>query len=110
MAALIGSRMRFLRSPAAEAASVVFDIRAGGADGFAASPDGPGRPVYDMFGGQLIYFEEPDQLFIDYPGYFRMLCSPAAGLVQSAVLSDGPGNVLAAYPFFTIPLDGGDEA
>ncbi len=33
-----------------------------------------------------------------------MLCSPATGLVQSAVLSDGPGKVLAAYPYFTIPL------
>jgi hypothetical protein len=104
VAALIGSRLRFLRSPAAEPASVAFDIRAGGDDGFAVSPDGPGRPVYDMFGGQLMYFDGPDQLFIDYPGYFRMLCSPATGLVQSAVLSDGPGNVLAAYAFFTIPL------
>ena len=33
-----------------------------------------------------------------------MLCRPAAGLVQSAVLSDVPGNVLAAFLFFTIPL------
>ena len=104
VAALIGSRLRFQRSLAAEPASVVFDIRAGGDDGFAASPDGPGRPVYGMFGGQLMYFAEPDQLFIDYPGYFRMLCNPATGLVQSVVLSDGPGKVLAAYPFFTIPL------
>jgi hypothetical protein len=104
VAALVGSRLRFLRSPAAGPAAVVFDIRAGGDDGFAASPDGSGRPVYDMFGGQLMYFQGPDQLFIDYPGYFRMLCSPAAGLVQSAVVSDGPGNILAAYPFFTIPL------
>ena len=104
VAALIGSRLRFLRSTAAKPASVVFDIRAGGDDNFAASPDGPGRPVYDAPPGQLMYFEAPDQLFIDYPGYFRMLCSPATGLVQSAVLSDGPGDVLAAYPFFTIPL------
>ena len=104
VAALIGSRLRFLRSPAAKPPSVVFDIRAGGVDGFAASPDGPGRPVYDTPRGQLMYFEELDQLFIEYPGYLRMLCSPATGLVQSAVLSDGPGSVLAAYPFFIIPL------
>jgi len=104
VAALIGARLRFLRSPAAEPASVLFDIRAGIDDGFAASPDGPGRPVYDAPPGQLMYFEGPDQLFIEYPGHFRMRCSPATGLVQSAVLSEGPGNVLAAYPFFTIPL------
>ena len=82
--------MRFLRSPEAKPASVVFDIRADGDDAFAACPDGPGRPVYDASGSQLMYFEGPDQLFIDYPGYFRMLCSPAIGLVQSAVLRDGP--------------------
>lgn len=104
VAALIGSRLRFLRSPAAKPASVLFDIRAGGDDGFAASPDGPGRPVYNAPPGQLLYFEGPDQLFIDYPGYFRMLCSPATGLVQSAVLSNVPGIVLAAYHFFTLPL------
>lgn len=103
-AALISARLRFLTSAAAEQAPVVFDIRPGADDGFAASPAGPGRPVYGMFGGQLMYFGGPDQLFVDYPGHFRMLCSPGAGLVQSAVLSDGPGNVLAAYPFFTIPL------
>ena len=103
-AALLGARLRFLRSPAAKPASVVFDIRAGADDGFAASPAGPGRPVYNAPGGQLMYFEGSDQLFIDYPGYLRMLCSPATGLVQSMVLGDGPGSVLAAYPFFTIPL------
>jgi len=103
-AALISSRLRFLRSPAAGPAEVVFDIRAGRDDGFAASPEGAGRPVYDASPGQLMYFEESDQLFIDYPGRFRMLCRPAAGLVQSAVLSDVPGHVLAAFLFFTIPL------
>jgi hypothetical protein len=51
-----------------------------------------------------MYFERQDQLFIDYPGHLRMLCSPATGLVQSAVLSGSTANVLAAYPFFTIPL------
>jgi hypothetical protein len=104
VAALLRSRLRFLRSPAAKPASVVFDIRAGSDEGFAASPDGPGRPVYDVPGSQLVYFEGPDQLFIEYPGYLRMLCSPATGLVQSSVLSEGACSVLAAYPFFTIPL------
>lgn len=104
VAGLIGSRLRFLRDPVAGPASVVFDIRAGEDDSFAVSPSGTGRPVYDAPPGQLMYFEEQDQLFIDYPGHFRMLCHPAAGLVQSAVLSDVPGNVLAAYLFFTLPL------
>jgi hypothetical protein len=104
VAALIGSRLRFFRSPGTRPASVVFDIRAGAADGFAAAPDGSGRPVYDMPYGQLMYFEELDQLFTEYPGHLRMFCSPATGLVQSAVLGDGPGRVLAAYPFFVIPL------
>jgi hypothetical protein len=104
VAALIGSRLRFLRSPAARQASVFFDIRSEGDDGFAASPDGPGRPVYDAPHSQLRYFEGPDQLFIDCPGRLRMRCDPATGLVRSAVLSDGLGNILAAYPLFTIPL------
>jgi hypothetical protein len=110
VAALIGPRLRFLRSPAAKPVSVAFDIRdirdiqAAGDDQFAVSPDGAGRPVYDTPRGQLMYFDGPDQLFIDYPGYLRMLCGPATGLVQTAVLSDGPASVLAAYPFFTIPL------
>ncbi len=104
VAALLGTRLRFLRSLAAKPASVVFDIRAGGGDGFAASPDGAARPVYDAPSGQLLYFDALDQLFMDYPGHLRMLCTPAAGVVQSAVLSQGPGSVLAAYPFFTIAL------
>jgi hypothetical protein len=104
VAALLDSRLRFLRSPAAKPASVVFDIRTGDDDGFAVSPAGPGRPVYDAPGGRLMYFDGPDQLFIEYPGYFRMLCSPGTGLVQSAVLREGAGSVLAAYLFFTIPL------
>jgi len=104
VAALLGSRLRFLRDPAAKPAQVVFDIRADEDDGFAASPAGPGRPVYDVPGGQLSYFEALDQLFIDYSGYLRMLCSPGTGLVQCAVLSGGAGSVFAAYPFFTIPL------
>jgi len=104
VAALLGSRLRFLRSRPAGAADVVFDIRAGTQDGFAAAPDGPGRPVYDAPGGQLGYFRESDQLFIDCPDYLRMLCSPAAGLVKTAVPGAGAGSVLAAYLFFTIPL------
>jgi hypothetical protein len=51
-----------------------------------------------------MYFERQDRLFIDYPDHLRMLCSPATGLVQCAVLSSSTTNVLAAYPFFTIPL------
>lgn len=104
VAALIGARLRYLRGPAADPPSVVFDIRAGGDDGFAAPPEGPGRPVYDAPGGPLMYFDGQDQLFADYPGCLRMLCSPASGLVQSALLSDCAAGVLAAYPFFTIPL------
>ena len=104
VADLIGSRVRFLHRPAAGPPSIVFDIRMGGDDGFAAPPDGSGRPVYDAPRGQLMYFAGPDLLFIDYPGYLRMLCSPASRIVQTAVLGGGLGSVLAAYPFFTIPL------
>lgn len=104
VAALIRSRLRFLRSPVARMVSVIVDIRAEADDEFAASPDGPGRPVYHAPRGQLMYFEEQDQLFIEYPDDLRMLCSPASGLVQSAVVSQRPGSVLAAYPFFTLPL------
>lgn len=104
VAALIGARLRFLRSPAAQPASVVVDIRTAADDGFAASPAGRGRPVYDTPRGHLMYFPEQDQLFIDYPGCLRTLCSPATGLVQSAVVSERLGSFLAAYPFFTLPL------
>jgi len=105
VAALIRTRLRFMRSPAAQPASLLFDMRASGADGFAVPPDGPSRPVYDMSRGQLMYFEGQDQLFIDYPGYLRMLCSPTAGLVQFALFGEGAAaNVLAAYPLFTISL------
>lgn len=102
--ALIGSRLRFLRAPAASSASIIFDIRTGEGSGFAAPPDGYGRPVYDAGPSRVMYFEGPDQLFIDDPGYLRMLCIPATGIVETAVLSAGIGDVLAAYLFFTIPL------
>ena len=104
VAALVGARLRFLRSPSRKPASIVFDIRAERDDGFAAPPGGPWRPVYETPRGELMYSDGQDQLFIDYPGYLRMLCSPGSGLAQAALVSDGAASVLAAYPFFTISL------
>ncbi len=43
-AALIDSRLRFLRGPATKVASIIFDIMAKGDDGFAMSPWGPADP------------------------------------------------------------------
>ncbi len=105
VAALIASRLgRWRSAEAVGPVEVSFEVRAGADEGFAARPAGSGRPVYEPPGGRLLYYEGPDQLFITYPGAVRMLCSPAEGTVQSALLGDGAGPVLAAYQLFTVPL------
>jgi hypothetical protein len=104
VAGLLGSRLRFVRSSSGEPAAIVFDIRGAQDDDHATPPLGRGRPVYDAPGGHLLYFEASDQLFIDYLGAVRVLCNPATGLIQMVVRQEPLGCVLAAHPFFTIPL------
>jgi hypothetical protein len=104
VAAIIGSRLRSLRSSAEGAASIEFDIRGWDDTDHAAAPSGSGRPVYDATNGQLLYFDKADQLFIDYMSTARMLCEPAKGLIQCAARDNDQGRVLATHLLFTIPL------
>lgn len=104
VAGLIDSRLRFHRTDPGTAPSIRFDIRSGEDDFYAAAPGGPCRPVYDAPSGQLMYFAESDDLFVDYSGALRLLCHPAAGVVDSLVRRPEPGRVLAAHLFFIVPL------
>ncbi len=73
--------------------------------GWPAVPAGPGRPVYDAPAGPIDYFEESDQLFVEYDGTVRLRCDPTGGRIELAVVGSDPvGPVLATQPLLTIAL------
>ena len=100
---LVQSRLRFIPTSPDIHPTVVFDIRDDQYEDFARVPQGKGRPVYDAPNAQIMYYEESDELFIDYLGAIRMLCRPSSGQIQSAIYLE-EGRTLAVHPLFTIPL------
>lgn len=105
VAAAIDSRLRLFRAPAPPAPSVRFEIVDAPAGHRVERPAGRGRPVYDPPAGDVLYFEDRDELYIGYEGRIRVLCEFGSGLVRTSVTeraeSDG---WLLSHPLFTIPL------
>ena len=68
-------------------------------------PSGPGRPAFPMRGGQVLYFEASQELYIDFPGCGRGLCNLATGQTRISYRESEAGNAwLLTHPCFTIPL------
>jgi hypothetical protein len=105
-AELIGSRFRSLESDPTRTPDMVVEIRGPGCDpGWPLQPEGKGRPVYDAPGAEIEYFDDSDQLFVDFEGSARMLCVLGEGLVEIAITGDGLGDrVLATHPLVTVAL------
>ena len=60
---------------------MVVEIRGPGCDPAGRSNrSGNGRPVYDAPGAEIQYFDDSDQLFVDFEGRARMLCVLGEGL------------------------------
>ena len=68
-------------------------------------PSGPNRKVLDLWGGEVLYFDASQQLYIDSPGRARALCDTTTGSVWVSYLESEVGDDgLLSHPFFTIPL------
>lgn len=105
-AALVDARLSALRCDPSGAADIVADIRGPTTDRtWPRQPDGRGRTVYDSPSGPITYYEESDELFVDYQGRARLLCRPGAGRIDMAITGAAPGDpVLATHPLLTIAL------
>ena len=56
-------------------------------------------------GAQIEYFDDSDQLFVQYRQSARLLCTPAEGLIQISINgSELADEVLAAHPLLTIAM------
>jgi hypothetical protein len=70
-------------------------------------PDRPahGRPVYDPPGGEVLYCDGPDVLYIRLGDRMAALCEPAHGRTRIAVREPREEDVwMLSHPMFTLPL------
>jgi hypothetical protein len=68
-------------------------------------PAGASRSVLDPGLGELVYFDESQQLYLEIPGHGRALCSALTGQVQVSYPGlTAKGLWLLSHPLFTIPL------
>ena len=92
--------------PTRRSGRVVVELRGPGGDrDWPPEPPGSGRPIYDAPARPIDYFDESDQLFVDYEQRVRMLCTPGSGLIQMAILGSDAGDpVLATHPLLSFAL------
>jgi hypothetical protein len=68
-------------------------------------PAGPGRPVFDPGLGELAYFDESQQLYLEVPERGRALCHVKSHRVHISYReSEASDPCLLAHLFFTVPL------
>jgi hypothetical protein len=104
--ALVDARFRPLRRPVAPPTDITIEIRGPGpAAGWLPPPAGAGRPIYDAPGQPIEYFDESDELYVDYGRRVRLLCSPSEGRISMAINGTDPGDsIQATHPMLTIAL------
>jgi hypothetical protein len=104
--ALVDSRFRPLRRGMGPPTDITIEIRGPGeAAGWLPPPSGNGRPIYDAPGQPIEYFDATDELYIDYGGQVRLLCSLSEGRISMAVNGTDPGDaILATHPMLTVAL------
>ncbi|MCU1426505.1 MAG: hypothetical protein JWL83_505 [Actinomycetia bacterium] len=101
----IERRFRPLQVTLEDEPDIRFDIQGPGVPSSqVCAPAGEGRRIYDAPRAGIDYFEELDEVFVDYDGALRVRCQPARGRVDIAIDDEEAGRVLAVNPFFTIPL------
>jgi hypothetical protein len=68
-------------------------------------PPGPVRPIYDLAGGEVLYSDSRDELYVVYDDGVRVRCDVGRGHVWFSVLQPRESNQwLASHIFFTIPF------
>ncbi len=101
------ARLRHFPTRAASAIDLlfVFDRVADGAHHVVERPAEALRPVYEPPGGEVVYTDAADCLYISYADQVRVLCDARQGRVQVSYVAAAHENVwLLACPLFTIPF------
>jgi hypothetical protein len=102
LAEAIDGRLRHFAT-AAGAADLRFEYRTG-AEHLVERPSGEGRPVYDTAAGDVRYYEDGDQLYMETPGV-RVLCRAGEGRTTVSRLESAPEDLwLLSRPMLTLPL------
>ena len=98
---------RFRAQTAPGAADLRFEFHNVGDAGHhrVTRPTGAGRSVLEPGLGELVYFDESQELYLEIPGHGRMLCDGHTGRVQvSYPGAPEKGLWFLSHPLFTIPL------
>ena len=78
---------------------------AGGSPGVASRPAGNGRAILEFGNSQALYFDGPQQLYLQAGSHGRMLCDITTRRVTiSYPKSEEADPWLLSHPFFTVPL------
>ena len=111
VAAMVDGRLASLRGPGFDhidpgQPGIDVEIRGPGATlDWPVAPSGPGRSVYDAPSGPIEYFEDTDQIFVDYEDRVRLLCTPTEGRIEMAITGSDPGApTVATHPLLNIAL------
>jgi hypothetical protein len=109
VAGLVDSRLRPLRLAGVApdvGGGVSVDLRGPGGDGdWPPEPPGSGRPIYDAPDTTVWYFDQSDQVFVDYERRVRMLCTPGEGLIEMSIVGSDAGDaMLATHPLLSLAL------
>jgi hypothetical protein len=99
----VDGRLRHFRSDRTGTPDILFDVRIGDtSDEFAREPSGRGRPVYDAPAAQFMYYDETDELFVDYLGLVRLRAETRGAAVRVAVQDIDEARMLFSHPLFTV--------
>lgn len=106
LASALQARLRQFSACAESEPDLIFQF-------FCVADDGPhwierpaGRPrrISEPKAGEIVYFEESDQIYLDCAGV-RLLCEPGRGRVQVSIRqSEAANHWLISHPLFTLPL------
>jgi hypothetical protein len=68
-------------------------------------PAGRERRIFEPKTGEIVYFEESDQIYLDYAGRVRLLCEPGRGRTSASIRESEAENLwFISHPLFTLPL------
>jgi hypothetical protein len=65
---------------------------------------GPGRAIYELEGGEVLYHPDTDTLTARYRESVRMTCSPVSGRTLYLLTQDEAAGRTASHILFTLPL------
>lgn len=68
-------------------------------------PAGQGRRISEPKAGEIVYFEESDQIYLDSADRVRLLCEPGRGRTSASIRESEAENLwFVSHPLFTLPL------